>query len=91
MPLQIRTSASGVGQRRSGRPGGSGMKGSCEGAKPLLSQCLENVWLLELSARKGCLRASCRICAENYLVSCLMCYGGQPPGGDVLAVALAQC
>lgn len=72
MPLQIRTSASGVGQRRLSRPGGSGVKGSCGGAKPLLSHCLEEVWHLELynvvvlvavsfanngvEAKKGCLR-----------------------------------
>lgn len=48
MPLQIRTSVSGVGQCRWSRPGGSGMKGSCGGAKPLLSQCLERVWNLEV-------------------------------------------
>lgn len=48
MPLQIRTSAFGVSQRRLSSPGGSGMEGSCGGAQPLLSQCLENLRPLEL-------------------------------------------
>lgn len=46
MPLQIRTS--GAGRRSLSRPGGSGMKGSCGGAKALLSQCPGKVWDLEL-------------------------------------------
>lgn len=76
MSLQIRTSVSGVDQHKLSRAGGSGMKGSCGGAKPLLSQCLEKVWHLDLvvlvavsfansgvEAKNGCLRAtaSCRI------------------------------
>lgn len=48
MPLQIRTSASGAGQHRLSSPGGSGMKGSCGGAKPLLSQCPGKLWHPEL-------------------------------------------
>lgn len=48
MPLQIRTSASGAGQHRLSRPGGSGMKRSCGGAKPLLSQCPGKLWHLEV-------------------------------------------
>lgn len=74
MSLQIRTSVSGVDQRKLSRAGGSGMKGSCGGAKPLLSQCLEKVWHLDLytvvvlvavsfansgvEAKNGCLRAT---------------------------------
>lgn len=56
MPLQIRMS--GVGQCRLSRPGGSGMKGSCGGAKPLLSQCLEKVWNLEFY-KLSCDNGSC--------------------------------
>lgn len=40
---------SGDGERGLSRPGGSGMEESCEGAKPLLSQCLQMVWHLDVS------------------------------------------